>query len=171
MGRAARNKDTGLTDKEEAFCQYVVNHIEASDSDAYRAVYNCEKMKPETVNKRANELKHKGHITARIDLLRKERSERTKIDSDYVITTIVETIERCKQARPVLNPDGSHRMVETEDGELAPAYVFDSKAVLKGAELLGRNLNMFTDKVQVEVVDHASVLDKAHKRLKAKRDK
>lgn len=87
---ATRNKDTGLTDKEEAFCQFVVDHVEASDSDAYRAAYSTKNMKSSTVNTKAYGLKQRGHVRARIDQLRKERSERTKIDSDYVLKRLAE---------------------------------------------------------------------------------
>ena len=51
-----------------------------------------------------------------------KRSERTEITQDYVLALIVDTAERCKMA-PDYNPN----------------------AVLKGAELLGRHLAMFTD--------------------------
>lgn len=93
MARAARDKKTGLTKREEAFCQYLVNNVESSDSDAYRHAYNCARMKPETVNNKAYNLKKKAHIRARIEQLRKERAERTQIDSDYVLTSLYEARE------------------------------------------------------------------------------
>ena len=40
-------------------------------------------------------------------------------------------------------------MTETPDGDLAPAYRYDATNVLKGAEMLGKHLGMFTDKVEV----------------------
>ncbi len=80
-----------------------------------------------------------------------ERSERTEITQDYVLTTIRDTMERCKQAEPVAYQNGNPVMVDTPDGDIVPAYKFDSGAVLKGAELLGRHLAMFTDKKTVDV--------------------
>jgi phage terminase small subunit len=77
-----------------------------------------------------------------------DRSERTEITQDYVLTSIVETMERCKQASPVTYKNGEQVMVETPDGEVAPAWTFNAAGVLKGAELLGRHLAMFTDKHQ-----------------------
>jgi phage terminase small subunit len=38
--------------------------------------------------------------------------------------------------------------VETPDGQVVPAFTFEPMAVLKGAELLGKHLKMFTDKVE-----------------------
>ncbi len=78
-----------------------------------------------------------------------ERSERTEITQDYVLTSIMETMERCKQAEPVTYQNGEPVMIDTPDGEIAKAYKFDAGAVLKGAELLGRHLAMFTDKKTV----------------------
>jgi hypothetical protein len=40
-------------------------------------------------------------------------------------------------------------MTETEDGGEALAYTFNATGVLKGAELLGKHLKLFTDKVEV----------------------
>jgi len=79
----------------------------------------------------------------------KAREQRTEVTQDYVLNTIVETVERCKQARQVFDKAGNPVMVETADGEIAPAFVFDSGAVLKGAELLGKHLKMFTDKTEL----------------------
>lgn len=78
----------------------------------------------------------------------KARSERTEITQDYVLNVIKDTVERCRQAAPVLMRDGKPAMVETPNGDTAPAYEFDPMAVLKGAELLGKHLKMFTDKVE-----------------------
>ncbi len=52
-----------------------------------------------------------------------KRSERTEITQDYVLALIVGTMEQCKGTGEHGNPN----------------------AVLKGAELLGRHLAMFTD--------------------------
>ena len=55
----------GLTSKQEKFCITYVTEG-GSLSDAYRAAYNCEKMKPESVNRKAAELMANGKISARI---------------------------------------------------------------------------------------------------------
>ena len=80
-----------------------------------------------------------------------KRSKSLGIDAEYVLKTIKSTIERCSQSYPVLDRKGDPVMVRVGDGEdatIAPAYEFDSTGVLKGAELLGRHLKMFTDKLE-----------------------
>lgn len=59
-----------LTAKQEAFCLAVTKGM--SLSDAYREAYDCTRMQPETVNKRASELACNGEITGRINELRAE---------------------------------------------------------------------------------------------------
>lgn len=79
----------------------------------------------------------------------RKRQERVELSQDYVIRTILDTIERCRQARPVFDKKGEPVFVmvgEDENKRLAPAYTFEASAVLKGTELLGRHLKMFTDK-------------------------
>lgn len=71
-----------------------------------------------------------------------KRAERVHVDQDYVLSSIVDTMERCKQASPVLDRRGEQVMTETPDGKKAAAYAFQPAAVLKGAELLMRHLGM-----------------------------
>jgi phage terminase small subunit len=68
-----------------------------------------------------------------------DRTKRTELSQDYVLKTIMDTVERCRQAEPVRDREGN------ETGE----YKFDSTAVLRGAELLGKHLKMFTDKTEL----------------------
>lgn len=66
-----------LTAKQDAFC---LAYIESGNaSEAYRKSYNSKNMKPETVNRKANELMTNGKITARLEQLRKPVRERAQI--------------------------------------------------------------------------------------------
>jgi len=68
-----------LTGKQEAFCKAI--GIEGlSQTQAYRKAYNCQNMKPETVNAKAYELAQQGHITDRISEL-KYKTEKKAIDT------------------------------------------------------------------------------------------
>jgi|SRR5271166_807159 len=67
---------------------------------------------------------------------RQERvAQRAEITAEYVLNTIRETVERCKQAEPVRN----------SDGEETGMFFFQHQGVLKGCELLGKHLKLFTD--------------------------
>lgn len=72
----------GLTIKQENFCNYYIESGNASD--AYRRAYSCEKMKDETVNRKAIELLNNGMITARVKVLQEEQKEKSDITKERV---------------------------------------------------------------------------------------
>ena len=123
-----------LTPKQEAFVSEYLVDLNATQA-AIRAGYS-----EKTAQMIGSENLSKPMVAAAIAAAQAERSERTEITQDYVLTVITETIERCQQAAPVKGRDG-----EIIDGE----FHFNASAVLKGAELLGRHLAMFTDKKTV----------------------
>ena len=130
----------GLTPKQQMFVREYLVDLNATQA-AIRAGYS-----KRTAGQTGFENLEKPEIAAAIQSAMDKRSQRTEITADYVLETIHETVERCKQARQVFDRKGDPVMVETPTGELAPAYTFDSSAVLKGAELLGKHLKLFTDK-------------------------
>lgn len=85
-------------------------------------------------------------VRAAIDERRALVAQRAGLSADKVINTILETMDRCRQAEPVHDRSGNPVLIENAEGKLVPAYVFDAKGVLKGAELLGGYLKMFTQK-------------------------
>ena len=132
-----------LPEKQQLFVREYLKDLHQTNA-ATRAGYS-----PKTAGQQANRLLKNVKIQAAIEELRAERNARINIDVDYVIKTIVETIERCSQAKPVYDKDGEPIMTETPNGELAPAYKYDATNVLKGAEMLGKHLGLFTDKVEI----------------------
>lgn len=86
-------------------------------------------------------------VQERIQTLMDERSVRTQINADYVLGTIKEAVERCMQRAPVMVRRGKE-MVQLTDDEDRDVWQFDSRGALKGCELMGRHLKLFTDKVE-----------------------
>ena len=99
----------------------------------------------------ASEILRNPEVASAVKEAMDKRSESLGIDAKYVLETIKDTVERCRQAKPVKRSNGDLVYVETEDGEVLPAYTFDSQAVLKGAELLGKHLKMWTYKVETKI--------------------
>lgn len=122
-----------LTDKQQRFVAEYLIDLNATQA-AIRAGYS-----EKTANEQGNRLLANVSVAPAIQAAIKKRSERTQVDADYVLRTIVGTIERCKQAEPVRD----------RDGEATGEYKFDAGAVLKGAELLGKHLKLFTDKTEL----------------------
>jgi len=93
-------------------------------SDAYRAAYSYLKMKPATVNRRAKDLMDNGKIKARIDELLKPAIEAAQIKAQDVLETIARLSKKAEMAEKFND-------------------------ALKGQELLGRHLKLFTDKTEL----------------------
>lgn len=129
-----------LTRKQQQFVDEYLIDLNATQA-AIRAGYS-----KKTAGAIGAENLEKPEIAEAIQAAMDERAERTEITADYVLATITDTIERCKQARPVRDRSGNPVWVATPDGQIAPAYTFDAGAVLKGSELLGKHLKLFTEK-------------------------
>lgn len=97
----------------------------------------------------ASTLKAKQIISDRVAEILATAVERFVVDEAYVVETIRDTVERCRQAEPVRDRKGELVLTETPNGNLAPAYTFNSASVLKGAELLGKHIGMFKDRLEV----------------------
>ena len=110
-----------LTPKQEAFVAEYLVDLNATAA-AERAGY-------EHPNKQGPRMLVNVGIAKAIASAQVKRSERTEITQDYVLTAIKDTIEQYRGGGEGSNPN----------------------AVLKGAELLGRHLAMFTDKAVVDL--------------------
>lgn len=108
-----------LTAKQQMFVKEYLVDLNATQA-AIRAGYSVK-----TADRIGPELLGKTWVAEAIQAGMDARSQRTEITADYVLDTIRKTIERCQSAE-----------------EYQPA------AVLKGAELLGKHLKLFTDKLE-----------------------
>ena len=110
-----------LTQKQEAFVAEYLVDLNATAA-AERAGY-------EHPNKQGPRMLVNVGIAKAIASAQARRSERTEVTQDYVLTAIKDTIEQYRGGGEGSNPN----------------------AVLKGAELLGRHLAMFTDRAVVDL--------------------
>jgi len=126
-----------LTPKQEAFC---LAYLETGNaSEAYRRAYDAANMKPEVISVKACELLKNGKVSVRIEELQSEVSERAIVSKEWVITKLVENIERAMQNTPVLDHEGS------PTGE----YRYEGSVANRALELVGKELRMFVDRKEV----------------------
>ena len=126
-----------LNPKQQDFCREYLIDLNGKQA-AIRAGYS-----QKTAEVQASRLLSLAKVKAYLKTVMDERSKRTEITQDYVLNTIVSTVERCQQAEPV--------MERNQDGDMQPTgeYKFDATNVLKGSELLGRHLGMWNDKLKI----------------------
>ena len=119
-----------LEDRERRFAEeYVV------DLDRERAVIAAGYSAKDARNY-AWKLLQRPHVAEYVRYLKAEQSGRTAITADFVLNSILETVQRCR---------GGIEEVETEGGTITKQYDYDPKSALKGLELLGKHLKIFTD--------------------------
>ena len=123
-----------LSPKQRLFIKEYLIDLNGTQA-AIRAGYSAK-----TANEQASRLLANVNIAKLVQDAMDKRAEKLEISADYVLGVIKATIERCSQAEQVTAPDGS----------IEGVYKFDAAAVLKGAELLGKHLKLFTDKQEVK---------------------
>lgn len=138
-----------LTAKQQAFVDEYLKDLNATQA-AIRAGYS-----PKTAQAIAAENLSKPLLSQAIQERMDARSKRVSIDADYVLKGIARVVDRCEQVEPVLDREGN------PTGE----FTFQAMPALRGYELLGRHLKLFTDKIEVSVNETlAARLAKAKKR-------
>ena len=126
---------TRLTAKQEAFIHEYLQDLNASGA-ARRAGYS-----PNGAEVTGHRLLRNVKVAAQIDKALQERVERTEITADWVITKLVENVERAMQARPVLDKQGN------QTGE----YRYDGTVANQALRHLGQHLGMFKDRIELKV--------------------
>jgi len=124
-----------LTPKQYMFVQEYLIDLNATQA-AIRAGYSAK-----TANEQASRLLANVGVAKYVQAAMDARARKTGITAEYVLQGITEVIERCKQAVPVLD----------EEGNPTGEWRFESGSALRGYELLGKHLKLFTDKVEIDV--------------------
>jgi hypothetical protein len=133
------------TQKKENFCLAYIRLGDASA--AYREAYNAGKMKPQTVCKRASELMDDGEITGRLTELRASALEKANVTVEYIVSNLVELVERCTQRAPVVDSKG--RQVQDDEGR--DVWCFDSRGANAALATLAKYKGMLTEKREIEL--------------------
>lgn len=130
-----------LTDKQTAFVREYLVDLNATQA-AIRAGYS-----ERTASRIGPQLLGKNCVREAIEKAQAKRARRVEVTQDYVLSNLVEVVERTMQRAPFLDRKGE----QVTDEEGRAVWTFDAKGANRALELLGKHLGIFTDKVKAEV--------------------
>ncbi len=130
-----------LTDKQKEFVRQYLVDLNATQA-AIRAGYSVK-----TAYRQGADLLQKTSIREAIEKAQAKRARRVEVTQDYVLSNLVEVVERTMQRAPVTDRKGE----QVTDEEGRAVWTFDAKNANRALELLGKHLGIFTDKIRAEV--------------------
>ena len=130
-----------LTPKQETFCQEYIKCGNASQ--AYRKAYDCENMKPETINVKACELLKNGNITVRIKELDEQKLNNNIADAQEIQETLTKLLRGQEVEQVPMMSDTGLVMAEK---------IVTPKDRIKAGETLAKMRGYFDLKIKIENV-------------------
>lgn len=127
-----------LSPKQEQFCREYLVDLNATQA-AIRAGYS-----PKTAYSMGQRLLKNVEVQKAVQSAMDERSKRTEVNADYVLTNLLEIVERCMQRAPVL-----HKGEQVVDEEGNSVWCFDGKNAIRALELLGKHKGMWVEKQEL----------------------
>jgi phage terminase small subunit len=136
---------TNLTPKQKCFVEQYLIDLNATQA-AIRAGYSKKSARQVGVENLS-----KPAIAAAVAKAKQERSERTKIDADWVLKQAVELHRRAMQEiRPVLNPNTRKQVIDDDDNAV---FSFNAAAAARSLEIVGKHISIAAFKDRVELSD------------------
>jgi len=125
-----------LTEKQQYFVEEYLIDLNATQA-AIRAGYSAK-----SADKIGSELLGKTRVSNAISDAMAARSARTKITQDYILSNLMEVVERCLQRAPVMVREGP-RMVQATDERDRHVWQFNANGANRALKQLGDHLGMW----------------------------
>ncbi len=141
-----------LTPKQQCFIEEYLIDLNAAQS-AIRAGYS-----EKTAKQQASRLLTNVDVAAAVAKAKRERSEATKIDAEWVLRQAVELHQRCMQEiRPVRNPKTGKQIYDDDGNAL---FTFNAAAANRALELVGKHVDIGAFKDRLEVSGGISLVER-----------
>lgn len=122
-----------LTPKQEAFVREYMVDLNATQA-AIRAGYS-----PKTAQEQSSRLLSNAIVSRAVAEAKAKRAEQLNLDAYWVLHRLKEVADRCMQHEPARDQFGR---------EIPGEFVFDSKGAIRAAELIGKHLGLFEERVR-----------------------
>lgn len=127
-----------LSAKQQKFIDEYMLDLNATKA-AIRAGYS-----PKTADSQGWRLLKKAEVVTRVEELKLQRSTKTLVDAEYVVSGLKEVANRCLQKAPVMDWDYEKKeFVQKTDADGNGIWEFDSMGANKAFELLGKHAGVF----------------------------
>ena len=145
--------NTKLTPKQQCFIEEYLIDLSATKAAA-RAGYS-----EKTARQIGSENLSKPAIQEAIAEAKRERSESTKIDAEYVLRRLHQIVERCLQeVKPALHPKTRRQLKDEESNTL---YTFNATGANQALALLGKHVSVAAfNKDRVEISGQISLVER-----------
>ncbi len=141
-----------LTPKQQCFIEEYLIDLNAAQS-AIRAGYS-----EKTAKQQASRLLTNVDVAAAVAKAKRERSEATKIDAEWVLKQAVELHLRCMQKiRPALHPK-TRRQLKDDDGNAL--YVFNAAGSNRALELIGKHIAVGAFKEHLKIGGEITLVER-----------
>lgn len=110
-----------LTPKQDKFARCIADGM--TQADAYRTAYDAEKMKPDTIHKRASELMLDGAVKGRIQELRAKLEEKAIWTREMSVKALVQAYKVAQVQNNASGMSGAIKELNAMHGYNAPKQV------------------------------------------------
>lgn len=139
-----------MTEKQRRFVEEYLIDLNITQA-AIRAGYS-----PKSAARIGVKLVNKSQVQQAIEKAKASRAKRTEITQDYVVSTLLEVVERCMQRAPVCNMKGE----QVQDDQGRDVWQFNGRDANKALDLLGKHLGMFQGNGTGRPSTHKEILER-----------
>lgn len=140
---------SALTARQQMFIKEYLVDLNATQA-AIRAGYSSR-----TANEQGARLLANVSVKAAIEEGMNKRADQLGLDAYWVLKRLKDISDRCMQAKPLMEFDRVERemvhVVDEETGEYL--YIFESGGATRAAELIGKHIGMFKERVDLTTGD------------------
>jgi len=139
-GRGATDRVTGLTDRQEIFCQGIMAGL--TYSDAYRGAYTTQGQLDATVWNNACKLAADTKVIARLEQLRAQKEAERRMQALSLSQFVVDGWKQLAQSKIV------HHEVDDKGKPIVRVEEIPPAVRTRNLELIGKHLGMFVERVE-----------------------